>query len=143
MRLRPTVTVVLTCTVTPQFDVAQSNPDERVKEYTASIARWLDHLRIKDQLIVVENSGFDMRHLLPHVQRGPNVDILQSDVPADADLRRGKGWLETLMLRTASTYARSGVMVKITGRLDVINFGKILNDLPTSPPSWISARLRF
>jgi hypothetical protein len=138
----PPVSVILTCTVHPQVHVSRARRDDRILDYALSVQKWKSLLRSGDQLIVVENSGFDLRSVLPS-DTASLIDYVPAPYPEPEDIKRGKGYLEARMITHALALARLDVVVKATGRLQVSNFRRLRTDWPPGALRWLSARLSF
>jgi hypothetical protein len=106
------------------------------------VQEWLSLLQPADQLIVVENSGFDLPSALAS-ETARAIHFVPAPQPTAMDIEKGKGYLEAQMMRHALGEARGDVVAKVTGRLQVLNFSRLRTDWPPVSARWISARLSF
>ncbi len=145
------VTVVLTAAVTPTVThgVTVADPDERAREYAASLTRWAGTARrLGLRLVVVETTGAPREALWPAGVEGRHLSF----VADPADSARGKGAVEAAAIDHALAHApelRDGTAYKCTGRLWVANAVDLLAPLPpgtarirrTLDWTWVDSRL--
>lgn len=139
---RPPVSVILTCAVDPHVQVVRSHPMMRLADYRKSFERWSRLLAEGDQLVLVDNTGFAVESILPK-EPVSTITVVRVDEPNGYSILRGKGYLETLMLESGISVAQHDLVFKSTGRLVVSNFPALADDCRSSPPAFVSARLRF
>jgi len=126
MKLGTELIILLTGTVVPNnFDtLALSKPRERKQQYIQAIMYYLENF--KHKVVFVENSGCS---LMPYFKNYPNgLEILTfTTKPLNRD--SGKGYKELEILEYAFNNSKfiqnSSVIVKITGRLKVLNLNYI------------------
>lgn len=145
------VTVVLTAALTPTVThhVTVADPEERAREYAASLTRWSDTARrLGLRLVVVDTTGAPREALWPAGVEGRHLSF----VADPADSARGKGAVEAAAIDHALAHApelREGSAYKCTGRLWVANADDLLTPLPPATArirrtldwTWVDSRL--
>lgn len=140
--ITPQTFIVLTATVDPRgaMSTARSAPLDREADYVNALRRWCDVSELP--VIFCENSGWDLQRIEAQVGRPGRIRFL-SFVAPEFPKARGKSYGELLImahilkeLREASDDTR---LIKITGRLTVLNAKSVLQGIQRSGADVVAA----
>ena len=118
--------LLLTGSINPKdvFSLKRSDPAVRENDYYDAIIRWL---RLNIPLVFCENSNYDSEKIKSI--SNPNFEYLRYEEDEDLS-QKGKGWGEYLIMKYAHEHSqiikKTSFVIKITGRLYIRNFRKIL-----------------
>lgn len=123
--------LTMTVNVHEPTGLALSDSTIRRSQYRTSIARWcqlLDHPQ--DRLVLAENSGADMQGVFgdAYSSLGGRCHVLECPPPTRESVARGKGAMEAEMIDYVVArlpLSQQDLVTKVTGRLLVVNFGRI------------------
>lgn len=123
------IVILLTATITPNsFDtLALTNPEDRRKQYIDALNFYLQHTDYS--LVFVENSGESLRtYFTSDKNRIEFITFTSLPLPVD----KGKGYKELEIMNFALSHSESFkqayAIVKVTGRLKVLNIKKVIDD---------------
>lgn len=125
------IVILLTATITPNtFDtLVLSNPEERRSQYLNALHFYLKHTNYS--LVFVENSGESIKdHFIDYENR---IEFLSfTSIPSTETEDKGKGLKEMEIINFAIIHSErirhAKVIIKITGRLKVLNINRITVD---------------
>jgi hypothetical protein len=127
--------LLLTSTVRPHVGVNVTVADETVRrtQYVRALSRWANAWPAPSRMVLVENSGADLKRLVDDALPRGAVQPILVKAPEPAGTRQGKGAAEARMIDYAVSVLddleEEDMLFKVTGRLFVRNVRRIV---PTS-----------
>jgi len=112
--------------------VARRDPQQRLRDYEWALGGWLASGGVR-RIVFCENSGHDLASLKRLCAAYPQVEVEFLRIRGGGDVSRGKGHAELGIIAEALGQSRlieaATVLVKCTGRLQVQNAPRVLDDI--------------
>jgi hypothetical protein len=126
------ITLLLTACVNPEgmrFTALQ-DPQVRYKQYIDAVRFYLEKTSLK--IVFIDNSGCDISFEFEEYIRKERLEVLYFNGNS-FDKKLGKGYGEMLIIEYALKYScfisKSQYILKITGRLKLLNIDKVLQQI--------------
>ncbi len=111
----------------------RSSDKDRLNDYKIAFEKWCEN-KLVDQLILIENSGYDLKFFHDIANNFPEkkIEIISANLNDTFDKSLGKGYGEHLcfkeILNKSKLFNESKFFIKITGRYYVKNYNNIFDE---------------